>query len=467
MRLPHLIFTMLLGSFSANADQGEKPQILNFYPDCEYRVIEEINRRNAIPMKNRSVSPEEKQAARHKLIESIRHVARDHSADAIILTGSRAILEQEQFSSNKTKIKLKSSMRAELLDLEGCDTWQGKRPAPFDKTGVKQRLQSAKVRLQHSVSFVVDNGKARDKPVVDSDKVAINSGIYGVALGSDIEEVVAVFGTPMLEYQLDADTVLLGFGRSLWLVFRDNELISAGSINRWFSRDLINFIPFDPRFDNRDWRVEGEVTKGMPVADALRITGASHLKDKEQLLLRDDNAELVMSYTGYIEDESRVVKQIRAFELRRPDIGVYSLDETLLDDGVSERVSGYLHDDNADSLTTNTLLSIPLGSIWLDKLTKMLIYNSNMTAEAKGENITKVHFVENVFDHEYFVPGKPWTFAGTTQGQSLKFIAEQLGERVFAYDDQLQVNGDKYVKNLYFDNKSGEYLLYAAEISVY
>lgn len=467
MRLNKLIFPLLLGTFYTHAEQQELPEVLDFYPECEYRVIKEVSRRNALPANNRSVSSEEKQTAKRKLIENIRLVARDYVADAIILTGSRSMLEREQFSSNKTKIKLKNFMRAELLDLDGCINKDGHVPTPFDKNGIKQRLQSGKVDLQHSVSFVVDNGKERKTPAVDNNVVATDTGVYGAALGSSSESIRVQFGTPMLEYQLDPDTLLLGFGRSLWLVFRNNKLVSAGNVNRWFSRDLVNFIPFDPRFDNKKWNVQGMVSKGMPVAEAQIKTNASLHQDKELLLVSHDDVELAMFYTGYIEEETRVVQQVRAFELRRPNQESYYLDDKQLDGRVSEQLAIYLKDGTSEGLTTTYLKSKPLGSIWLNKLSNMLIYSGNMMAVAKGEHITKLHFVENVFERSYFSPSEPWEFARAKQGQSMQSLAELLGEQIFTYDDQLQVSADKYNKNLYFDNKTGEYRLYAADVSIY
>lgn len=453
--------------FFIAAQPASSPEILEVYPDCQYEVIKQLKRRTTFPVVGPNIDQEAKESVRWKLINGIRNIAKKQNADAIILTKSSVMLERETFSSNKAKVKYKAMMSAELLDLSGCESTSGSRPTPLDKEGKTQLLHSGKIKLEHKLEFAIDNPNLRHVPEITSSLVSINDGIYGIKLGSPIDHVEEKFGQPVLKYALSNSDVIYGYGRNLWLLFNEKKLVSAGNINRWFSHDLVNYIPFDERFDEKNWHTEGGIRKGTLISDALQKTQAIHQQPSKQIVIARHDMHLLMTYSGHIEKNNDIIQQINGFELRRPGTQLGKLNTNAMKKTIQKELALYLDGDNSSGLQTTDLNNEPLGSIWLDEYSQMLIYTDQMTALAKGKSIAKLHFFDNIFEESFHTPKAPWSFSRVHQGQTKQSLQTLLGDDAFAFVDEIQVTADKYLKNLYFEQKNGQYRLYAAEVSIY
>ena len=75
-----------------------------------------------------------------------------------------------------------------------------------------------------------------------------------------------------------------------------------------------------------------------------------------------------------------------------------------------------------------------------------------------------IHYLENAFTHKR---QSKWYFNRIEQGQTLQQIMSILGDEAFEFDGVVEYSADKYQKELYFEDVSGQMRLYAAEVTVY
>ena len=84
--------------------------------------------------------------------------------------------------------------------------------------------------------------------------------------------------------------------------------------------------------------------------------------------------------------------------------------------------------------------------------------------EVTGKSVSRIFYLENVFN--YPNPVK-WQFSRVEQRQTLEDVMSILGDDAFEFDGVVEYSGDKYQKELYFEDVDDQMRLYASEVAIY
>ncbi len=93
--------------------------------------------------------------------------------------------------------------------------------------------------------------------VIDADK-----GLYGLAFGSSVDQAYEHFGKPVGVLQVSETKLLLFYGKSHALTFRNGKLFAVSLSDHLIDFDLSRSMEGSPFFD-RGWTLSQGITKGM------------------------------------------------------------------------------------------------------------------------------------------------------------------------------------------------------------
>ena len=454
---------LLAFSTLANAtDSDALPPIYEFYPDCDYPVIETIKVKRKMLMKNNELDRNSEKFASSESLKKIRKIAAEKGAAGIILT-RRNILNERTRSISKVQNKQPMlEITAQLLGAcENSDWVFSDKPAPVDTDGkTKMHLNLGTIGgWKKDIVLEVGDKYSKLEPELANKQIGFEQA-YGLPLGASVEQAMSTYGTPSIHMSLGDNGQLLGFGRNHWLLFVNNQLHSVSSKNHWLSSEVVNYIPFDERFGD-SWSVLGKISESDDISVALKQAGAKRQNSTKQVIIPGTNSQLVLWYDGVVKDNDKIVQKITGYSLQRKVHA--NTDKPNDSQQVYAVIHNYLQQEEQLGFERQQVQPMAIGEIWQDKMSKMLLFNGHLMALVKGESVSKLFFLEQVFSDDYQPEKSGWAFNRVKQGQTMDDVMTLLGDEAFGFDDTLEVSTEPYSKQLYFyDDK-----LIAAEVAIF
>lgn len=466
MRYVLLLLVITWSNLSQASNVAQIP-IHKFYPQCDYQIIDEII------LKQKLIYPQG-QRTKDVFAEAFIFVVKDASlkaqksrADGIILLDRKVNLIEKRVGPQTREPYEVVEFRAQLIKDCELDPLIPKKLTPIGPNGRLQKTLSAGNEDKRSViniEIALPTNQKRHTPELNSDLISFSQGVYGVTLGSDIESVELAFGTPTFVMQIDPQHQLVAYGRRHWFIFYDGLLEFASTNSPWFSNEFINLLAFDGRFDDMRWTIQDRITQSDKLTSAIEFPNYFSQNNNE-IILRSDKQEILIHTEKYKNEgkESRVV----GFTLRRQDFVLPTLKSIDSSSIVLKKIKAYFTDKDRNELNFQELEIKPLAAAWLDSTSQLLVLGRHLIAEQRGSQISKLHFIEDVFDvTDIGIPEK-WSFNGLQQGQSLQQVLELIGDDAFHMEDMVEITRDKYSQNLYFYMKQDTLRLLTSEISIY
>ena len=452
---------LTLPSFAQTDNTAALPEVYGFYPDCEYPVLESVRVKRKMLMKNNMVDKVSEKNAGSESIEKIQKMALEKGASGVILTGRKVLNVANNVISKKAKNQAMLEITADLVG--ECDgEWAfSKRPTPLDISGKKKlHLELGTISgWQKQIVLDINDTYEKHEPALKNNLIDLKQ-VYGLALGASTEEALALYGTPTLHLSLGTNAQLLGFGRNHWLVFVDNRLHSIGSKNHWLSAEVVNHVPFDDRFGS-DWAVLDQVSAADDISKAMSLPGAKSNGKKKEIVIPGNDSQLVIWFDGAVEGKDKVVQKVTGYSLQSKNMPeIVNADDNK---NVYSAIQAYLQQEEQDGFETKQIADYTIGEIWLDKRSKMLMFNGHLLALIKGDSVSRLHFLEQVFSDAFQPQNSHWLFNRVKQGQSMDEVVNTLGDEAFGFDDTLEVSTEPYTKELYFYNDK----LIAADVAIF
>lgn len=456
---------IILNCFAAQAYfKAELVPILNYYPDCEYKVID-------THVGDYKTEQRFLYETREQVLKEIKKEAIVNGAEAIIILDLKI---KQRFKSsrglaNRSKYSSLYDIKyvTELIELCGNKKLSTKQ-TPFNSQLQRQLANSSK-KINMSVKVKLPAKEKLYRPKITDAVISLEYGIYGMPLGTNLEDILAAFGDPSVELNSQRGEYIIAYGRKHWLYFQDSQLVKVESISPVLSVEILNKVPMLDFFDDEEWKVLGKYSKNTDLVD-MGIKPES-LNKKQQFVISNDKATLVMQFHYERDLETRK---------KRYSLAGFSLKKNTYDktDNVISSVNGEhfeilkkLYDEGAltDEYSQSKLLAemgSPLGRIILGQNTYINIYNDNLFLKAKGDLVQHVGLIEHSFADKGLreTSPEPWYLSEFTQGASLNKLRPLFSGDAFELGNMVEINTDSYQLSLYFDDEVENEPLYEAKL---
>ncbi len=456
------------------ASAASQPEIHDYYPQCEYTPLDVVTVKRRVKYVNGQVTNIKVANATQLLINKLLGIASDKKAQAILLIdrkiGDRNNTHDEKSTDYKRKSTLDYfylSFTAQLVTL--CEPVPGfaKKLTPYNKFGIKQhRLNLGVVKgWEKQISLNIFSNQ-RQSPTITDRTISASTGLFGIALESPYSQVISKLGTPTFAMQFNERQQLLAYGRDIWLTFMDNKLVHVTNQNIWLSRELVNMLDFDERFQEQDWKLEGKITNNQALEEAERLI--AHSGSKNSLTIHHDKNTLhIHSEASRNSHTKENTNNVTGYTLELSDSAISSTPKIPDSSGVSQNIFTYIDDTDRDGSSTEHLRASAIGRARIDSTSELLFYDNHLVVAVRGTSINKLHYIERVFAKNSAIEVKAWTFKRVSQGQSLKQVMQVLGSDAFNFNGTVEVDATTYTKKLFFERTNGQKKLVAAQVSVF
>ena len=303
--------------------------------------------------------------------------------------------------------------------------------------------------------------QTKSQPALGDDfTVSAENGIYGVALGSEYEQVEARFGSPNFVFTPSEDTTVLAYGRTHWLTFTNNKLTKVEYGTGLFNNTLVNYLEFDDRFDIRQWQVSGGLTAGSKVEregneqPTLTRHGSSILELHTDTLFKNNQkykVEELSGFTLYAVNQSE-----------RP-----TYDFSQLNNQVLTRLNEQLEQKESVGLIDVRKLEYqPLAYSLKTGGKHYQLYDEHTLVEVVGNAVNRI-IISPDFLEQDLVTGQPWQYGSFFYGMSKDAVLELAGDSAFTMSDYVAFERDGYDARVYFDEQNNKTIAHSMEVVLY
>jgi hypothetical protein len=401
----------VIGAFAFSASglsANPLPPILDFYPVCDYQVLDTISvKRNIKNRRSEEVKARGPQYVTDGdkiidvtpgLLKKLQQEAANMNADALILT-KREIKEKSlSRSTNAVVFRYEAEVFSNCDDLSADES----RPAKYSSSG---DAIISKYDVKLNFEYEMPPPPVREKRVIKeltSTNVSLDDGAYGVKLGDSEQKVYEVFGSPSAELYAFANERVIGYGRKLWFHFSDDQLLKITTRSELLNQAGLNFIEHRNLLDDYPWKLNNQVGIFATESEVKNSVGFDFQTINERLVyLREQNQlklSFAQNYDAYSDTHSR---SLSGFSLLRADYQPSPLRKYLVAQGLNQSLQE-IHKKltSGEQISREQLshrLGRPIAKLIGQNGEEVLAFSENLLVTIKNERIRKIHFSESIF----------------------------------------------------------------------
>lgn len=435
--------------------------VLDKYPACDYTSLGNIEIQRTYDSRRLGDLNEIFKAKRESLLEELQDQASEKGATAILLQEKLLqLVDRHNEKSRRFKQDSRVTLVAEAII--GCEPEPGRtaKLAPLDQYGTQQKeLNIGQVGgWEKSITFDLPATRSLTTEALSTGMVSLQQGAFGVNLGDTREQVFKTLGSPTALVQF-ADGVLANYGRKLFLLFDNEQLVLVTNQNLWLSQTLVNYIPFDDGIDESQWIISDSLSLGTGIGKGA-LEGFTRQADS---LVTENNNRALHLFT----ENQQGMDVLTGFALYRK--GYLSKPLTILPTNYQfyNDFTAYVNLPEPLGMETSMLSAGEMGRIRLNSTDTLLIMNQHTLVEESGGMIAKVSIHETLFKEHLQTASKKWVFGQLKAGQSKDQVLANLSDDVFEMYGQVEVTHDNYVQTLYFSESGDHEQLVSTEIAVF
>ncbi|BDX04617.1 hypothetical protein [Planctobacterium marinum] len=468
------IFVLIsfFSSVVSAAGQAPSVKVLDYYPACDYKIIDTVTVKQRLGSKFEYPKMKELNEATLVLIEKVRERAIEVGADSIAII-DKAIFDHEQ--ANKSNLRGYVQLTAQLFN--HCDE-QGdvkRRRTPYDANGTRQMaLKTQTLATEFKIETVVKiGGKKTVRPALSQMQLTTDNSFYGLKIGASFEDVMAKLGTPTSEFLLVGDQKVISYGRRLWLVFEEQSLVYVTNQNHWLSTEIVNMFEFDERIADQDWLLHDEFRMGMELtSDELTPLGEKMSSDRVRLSSTEGNESVYLLFESEEHQTTDLqTHKITGFGFGAENKRLWTLPvkqspgnaDTYqkLNNLIKEKITAY------EPVHQQDIEASPILVAQNQNQEKLLVINNQLVLEFDNQSLSNIHLIESVLSKESRGDSAGWQFAGVRQGQSKEAIRNHFGDKVFEMGNTWEVAHDGFTQEVYFYEVDGKSRALASLVSIY
>tara|TARA_R110001632_G_scaffold41444_1_gene104151 strand:- start:45084 stop:46481 length:1398 start_codon:yes stop_codon:yes gene_type:complete len=440
-------------------------KLFQFYPDCDYDVIDTINVSGRLRFSPGSTREESLDKTRLSVIEDILQLAGEKGADGAILTEKSTYLDDKTTETRITRNRV--TFKAQLVNNCYIGAPLSENATPFDEDGLKKRAINFSSNIladaQHIITYDIES--QHPAPALTSQTVNFTQGAFGLPLNSTYQQMLQHFGTPTGVFKLGGERKVVSYGRDFWLTFHNDKLISVTNQNVWLSNELLSMMEFDRRFELQNWQILDNIKLNMPMTDIALLL---ETKQDPRHFVRIKQEGLLITLQG-------VANRVVLNELPEYGVTFYALSNAnftvdklniLTNQSATDMLSKFI-ELKGDKMDIQTLKSQALGLVRSDKDSTMLIMDNHIVLDIKGQELNKVYLLDSAFSKTQLKFDSPWQIGKLKQGLSIEDVKIYLGDDIFGFGDMLEVTNERYIQELYFSDYDTGLVLESSEITLF
>ena len=456
------------------------PPILDFYPQCEYQIIDDVTVQHRIKDKKKSSKSTmgssyttDTDAIEYQtpiLLQSLREQAKSKHADALVLT-SRILKGSDKHGRSGILLKFQAKL------IGGCDdlTEDTSKPAPVNKAG-KRVFARFSSKRDVTVKSTIDNNKKKlRRPQITNKVVSIENGVYGVQLGEDIDSVVNKLGDPSVEVNFLKNELVLGYGRSHWFYFQSGELVRIDTQSALLDVDSLNQIPLRDFFDDRVWKIDNKVgfkTSAQDIGFALELAPSKVNREEAHITTKNSILTLrMMKKTNPTSGKNSF--SLGGFSLRKtdykPSTQVDFSQEANQYEVINNEFKQLSNDEPIIFEEFKQKMGKEAARILLSFNEGILVYSPQLYVKYKNNSLTEINFSERLIDLTSFPQAKSiaWKFAGLYRGQNIEESIKALPADGFEANNAISFEADSYELEIRYDKVKGVKKLFEVAIHIF
>lgn len=431
-----LVLMSFFTGFALADSQAPSPQILDYYPACDYEVIDTITLKQRLGSKFQDPGMNELQEATQILLDKIRSQASEVGVDSI------AIVDKEIFNhvkSNDSSMRGYVELTAELFNHCAEQNSLTRKNTPFDANADRQiELEKSTLSIESKIEVVVNIGNNKpNRPELPPLELTSGNRFYDLRIGASFNDVVDKLGTPTSEFILGEGQKTISYGRRLWLVFEEQSLVYVTNHNHWLSNELLNMFEFDERIAGQDWIVHDEFKMGMVLTEEkLSSLGEKMASDRILLSSTGENESVYLLFeTEQHKNTNQPIHKITGFGFGTGNkrFWSYGIKQSPDNTDAYQSLAALIKDKSAtyQPIQQQDIESSPMLIAHNQDRGKLLVINNHLVLELDNNSLSNLHLIESVHSKANRTQSSGWEFAGVRQGQSKEAVKNHFGDKVF------------------------------------
>ncbi|MEL4279239.1 MULTISPECIES: hypothetical protein [Shewanella] len=259
----YLVFSFILFSPSFTLAADGLPQILDYYPKCEYTVIAkknnnytyELNENELLESKDANITSFDGRYLEN-MLSSIQQDALSQGADAIIIEKINLGIFESKPIKNKVYVK-KFKILTTVKNIKLCqDRSLTTKPTPYNSKGqqIIQKTEEVNVEFANNVSQY----KQAENHLAPAANITLNHA-YGLSNGEPESSINQLMGPESVKLSmLDGSTAYV-YGRTLWIYAKNSQIVRIDKNQSILNNHGGNMIEPSDNYDQDNWIIDGNI----------------------------------------------------------------------------------------------------------------------------------------------------------------------------------------------------------------
>lgn len=452
MRIYIWLFLYLISAY------GFATPILNYYPKCDYEVLEESTYQQKLVTKN---WVNDVALTFSKVERKLQKKAKRLHANAILLV-ERDVIEPtvNEFGSKLKNAKKRLKYRAQFIKACQPIDVDNLKPTPVNSDGEKVSAASTTVStIEFSDETTITLGPKEREPATLPNRMVSLDGAYGIALGQSKNEFKGRFGEATSVFNAENNITILGYGRYHWFVFDQNTLAAITTNNPWFNQSLINTIPFQSPFDDDTWEIKnlGKKNQSLPLD---RFYG------KTQLTTQNDSSSLTVYTLKSSSQEDNTDRTIDGYTLKLKNFDLASVSFSIPAQAKSA-IQAYLFEkDNiySSSTTSELLTRAPIGLIRASKTKTAYLISPSASLVFSGDQLIEFKIGESALNQ---FKNEQWAWGKFHYAQPIQEVEALLPDTAFSFQSKISLDTDNSSETFLFYEEDNQKLLFNISAKIF
>lgn len=435
------------------------PPILNFFPRCEYQVVENVAERKRIKATSYMEGTEELERATMGVLVDLRQRAKSVGADALILTDRKLVTPRKEGGVTKKRKEYVLEYQADLISLCAEDFSAEKQLTSLNSKGNKVNFAfKSTLTERKSVTFKVNTNKYQP-PVIKSHIITKEDGMAGLKIGDTQTQLTELLGRFSLHYKLPDGNEVFGYGRHFWVYVNAGIVTKISTFTPFFSKNLTNEIPFDERLDNSLWKFDAGFSIGDSAASVINVLPNLALeKAGSEIYYRESSDLWVFHFENSLSSDDND-NTLVGFSLTSNESPHNISKLESIDEADRQLLSKVIADD-ADI----DVEEIPSIGLLRKSNSMLLILDNHILLEVKDGVVSEILAFEQLVDSDFVKNKSHWTINGVRQNSSKREVKRTLGSFESFYDDEVTTLTEHFEHAYYFEGNGDMASVYEAKL---
>lgn len=442
----------LLCLLSFSACSYSDVEVLDWYPTCEYQVLDTVTESFLVKNRSNEYEANKRQEGILKVVSNFKEEAEKIGADGIIITKKKILFDQK--GNPRLQGETHNFMfTAELI--KRCEeTGTPTEMTPYNERGFNN-IHAGTVGIGTPPIILIANTDRSVKHLSPaSHTVNLDTGLYGIPLGSKYDHVLATWGQPTTISSLSPDFTMISYGKRHWLTFNKDTLVEVEYGSPWYTRAVMNYVAPSNVFDSLNW----EISEGIFQQTDLDFvkTVYQDIRQVNNSLWEIDGAESIMAlvFSAYqMVNGGENVLKLDSYKL--------SLKQVVVPEAI-EPTRGMTFAQLLDK-DNHTLAEMAIASLVSDAGRKILLMDNHTLVFLSPIGFKRVVYLERAFNEKKYDESR-WKFNDIIyQGQTQEKLLEKYPQ-ANVYDDEISIYWNDLDIRLYTESLNGKRVVYEAEI---